>query len=99
MNMLPFTKPPRFPNIGLTSTRGSSGTSDRKNSLSSSVGLGIFIGAPPVFASAESLARMPVRPDGGEGEDEPGEETATPGLGQLEAPAGGGPGLGHEGES
>jgi hypothetical protein len=41
MNMLPFTKAPRLPNMGLTSTRGSAGTSDRKRSLSVSVGLGI----------------------------------------------------------
>src|SRR5207244_13049310 len=45
MNMLPFTKAPRFPNMGLTSTRGSSGTSDWKRSLSSSVGFGIFMSA------------------------------------------------------
>ena len=40
-NMLPCTKAPRLPNIGLISTSGSSGSSDRKNRLSSSLGLGI----------------------------------------------------------
>src|SRR2546428_467170 len=37
MNMLPFTNPPRLPNMGLTSTWGSSGTRERKYCLSSSV--------------------------------------------------------------
>src|ERR1700690_1088057 len=45
MNMLPFTNAPRFPNIGLTSTRGSAGTSAWKRSLSESVGFGICIGS------------------------------------------------------
>ena len=42
-NMLPCTNAPRLPNIGLTSTSGSSGIRPRKNCLSSSVGLGISI--------------------------------------------------------
>src|SRR5690348_1593251 len=40
-NMLPCTNAPRLPNIGLTSTAGSSGTTDLKYSLSASLGLGI----------------------------------------------------------
>src|SRR5580693_4691545 len=40
-NMLPCTNAPRLPNIGLISTSGSSAISDRKNCLSSSLGLGI----------------------------------------------------------
>src|SRR6185437_4431286 len=45
MNMLPCTNAPRFPNIGLTSTSGASGTRPLKRSRSASVGLGICIGS------------------------------------------------------
>ena len=41
--MFPCTNAPRLPNIGFTSTRASSGTSERNRSLSASVGLGICI--------------------------------------------------------
>src|SRR4029079_4621178 len=54
MNMLPFTKPPRLPNIGLTSTPGASGTSDRKRALSASVGFGTCISIPPSPAALAS---------------------------------------------
>src|SRR6478752_9769627 len=40
--MLPLTKAPRLPNIGLTSTPGASVTRLRKCALASSVCLGIF---------------------------------------------------------
>jgi hypothetical protein len=43
MNMLPFTNAPRLPNIGLTSTRSSSGTSFSNRARSASLGFGIFI--------------------------------------------------------
>src|ERR671910_851564 len=43
MNMLPFTKAPRLPNMGFTATPGASGTSASKRARSSSVGLGIFM--------------------------------------------------------
>src|SRR6266536_2450696 len=46
MNMLPFTKAPRLPNIGLTSTPRASGTRLVKRSRSASVGFGIFISIP-----------------------------------------------------
>src|SRR5258708_5603076 len=52
-NMFPFTNAPRLPNIGLTSTAGSSGIRDRKNSLSPSLGLGTSM-ACPVFGPAWS---------------------------------------------
>src|SRR4051794_19128103 len=53
MNMLPLTKAPRFPNIGLTSTPGAEGTSDVNLSRSPSVGFGTCI-APSLAASAGS---------------------------------------------
>src|SRR5262245_59079232 len=42
MNMLPFTKAPRLPNIGLASTPTASGTSSVNRARSASEGLGIF---------------------------------------------------------
>src|SRR5215472_6980875 len=45
-NMFPCTNAPRLPNIGLTSTDGSSGSTDLKNALSVSLGFGISIVAP-----------------------------------------------------
>src|SRR5215831_7562013 len=47
MNMLPLTKAPRLPNIGLISTCGASGTRPVKRSRSASVGFGIFMRPPP----------------------------------------------------
>src|SRR6478672_10227382 len=40
-NMLPFTNAPRFPNIGLITTPGRSGISERKCSFSASDAFGI----------------------------------------------------------
>src|SRR4051794_19393390 len=56
-NMFPCTKAPRLPNIGLTSTRGSSGTRARKRSRSSALGLGICM-RPPRRSACDS-ARPP----------------------------------------
>src|SRR5918995_6387018 len=58
MNILPFTYAPRLPNIGLTSTRGSSGTSERNTSFSASVGLGISTITPPDQGSASGLLHV-----------------------------------------
>src|SRR5215218_4220088 len=46
MNMLPFTKAPRLPNIGLTSTPAACGASAWKRARSWSVGLGICTASP-----------------------------------------------------
>jgi hypothetical protein len=49
-NMLPFTKAESWPNIGLSVTAGSSGTSLLKAAFAFSLGLGIdpgFIGLTP----------------------------------------------------
>src|SRR5258705_13903525 len=77
--MFPYTNAPRLPNIGLISTSGSSGSTERKNSLSASVGLGICIGTrlPTREAIADgggerdiqlpeaaSRPGQPVRPEG-----------------------------------
>src|SRR5437660_12917383 len=58
MNMLPFTKAPRLPNMGLTSTRVSAGTRDWKRALSASLGLGIFMRLGPRAQSRHTLPRQ-----------------------------------------
>src|SRR5262249_27014800 len=45
-NMFPRTNAPRLPNIGLTSTDGSSGSPDWKKSCDASLGFGISMVAP-----------------------------------------------------
>ena len=57
--MFPFTNAPRLPNIGLTSTRGSSGTPERNRSLSASVGFGICMRGLHVTAPAAPGKRTP----------------------------------------
>src|SRR5579859_2106404 len=56
-NMFPCTNAPRLPNIGLISTAGSSGSTDRKKSLSASLGFGISMVAPCAYARPPSGRR------------------------------------------
>src|SRR6516162_5791008 len=62
-NMFPCTNALRLPNIGLTSTDGSSGSTDLKNSLSASLGFGISIVAPE--SRTRGAARPAARPGRG----------------------------------
>ena len=60
MNMLPFTNAPRSPDMGLTCTRGSSGTVPRDRSASAGVGLWICIAVSDRWdASTRALVSRP----------------------------------------
>ena len=61
--MLPLTNAPRLPNIGFSSTRGSSGTIERRKSLSCSVGFGICIPRPQTSTARTAAQRQAAHPD------------------------------------
>src|SRR5215207_6710783 len=56
MNMLPFTKAPRLPNMGFTATPGPSGTSEVKRARSCSVALGICTASPLLRDGLDQVA-------------------------------------------